>query len=73
MKKNVHVVPHGGKWAVTSENAKRPLMVEITQKQAIDRAVEIATNNRSEVIIHGRDGKIREKNSYGHDPYPPKG
>jgi hypothetical protein len=24
-------------------------------------------------LIHGRDGRIREKDSFGHDPYPPKG
>jgi len=32
-----------------------------------------ATNQKSEVIVHRRDGRIREKNSYGNDPYPPKG
>ncbi|MEI6683554.1 MAG: DUF2188 domain-containing protein [Bacteroidota bacterium] len=73
MKKNVHVVPHDGKWAVKTDNAIRPARVTETQKQAIDRAKEIATNNGSEVVIHGRDGKIREKNSYGNDPYPPQG
>jgi uncharacterized protein YdaT len=73
MKRNVHVVPHDGKWAVLTDNAIRPARVTETQKQAIDRAKEIATNNGSEVVIHGRDGKIREKNSYGNDPYPPQG
>jgi hypothetical protein len=24
-------------------------------------------------LIHGEDGRIRERNSYGNDPYPPKG
>jgi len=24
------------------------------------------------VVIHGRDGKIRDKDSYGNDPVPPK-
>ncbi|MDE0092409.1 MAG: DUF2188 domain-containing protein, partial [Oligoflexia bacterium] len=26
-----------------------------------------------ELSIHGRNGRIREKNSYGSDPFPPKG
>ena len=42
-----------------------------TQKQAIDIAKEIAKNQKSEVVIHGRDGKIRDKDSYGNDPVPP--
>jgi hypothetical protein len=24
-------------------------------------------------VIHRPDGRIRDKNSYGHDPFPPRG
>jgi hypothetical protein len=24
-------------------------------------------------LIHGRNGQIRQRNSHGHDPFPPKG
>ena len=34
---------------------------------------EIARNQRSEMVIHGRNGQIQDKNSYGNDPFPPKG
>jgi len=44
-----------------------------TQQEAIERGREIARNQRSELLIHGRDGRIREKNTYGRDDYPPKG
>ena len=44
-----------------------------TQSQAMDVARHIATNQRSEVLIHGRNGQIRERNSYGNDPCPPRG
>ncbi|WP_342545567.1 DUF2188 domain-containing protein [Lysinibacillus sp. FSL K6-4013] len=44
-----------------------------TQKEAIKIATGIAKNQKSEVVIHNREGKIREKNSYGNDPFPPKG
>ena len=33
----------------------------------------IAQNNKSEVLIHDVNGKIREKNSYGKDPRVIKG
>lgn len=36
-------------------------------------AREIAINQQSEVLIHGEDGRIRARNSYGNDPFPPKG
>jgi uncharacterized protein YdaT len=73
MKKNVHVVPKKDEWAVVTENSTRPVKITSTQKEAIERATEIAKNNQSELLIHGKDGKIREKNSYGNDPCPPKG
>lgn len=44
-----------------------------TQREAINRARQIAQNKGQEVAIHGLDGRIRAKHSYGNDPYPPKG
>lgn len=71
-KKDQHVVPHDRGWAVKSPGSERATVVSPTQKEAIERAREIAKNNHSEVVIHGRDGKIRDKDSYGNDPNPPK-
>ena len=74
MADNVHVTPHpDGGWQVKTENAKRAIVRTPTQQEAIDRARPIARNKESELIIHRPDGRIREKDSHGHDPYPPKG
>jgi Uncharacterized protein conserved in bacteria (DUF2188) len=73
MGKNQHVVPHGDGWAVRGEGNERATSVHRTQSEATDAARQIATNQRSEVLIHGRNGQIRERNSYGNDPCPPKG
>ena len=43
------------------------------QSNAIHTGKNLAKDLETEHVIHGRDGKIREKNSYGNDPYPPKG
>jgi uncharacterized protein YdaT len=72
-KKNQHVVPHNGGWAVIGEGNEKVTKKFDTQKEAIEFEKEIAKNQKSELVIHGKDGKIREKNSYGNDPYPPKG
>ena len=71
--KNIHVVPGGNNWKVKQEHAQRSSGNFRTQGEAISRAREIAIKNGQEVVIHGTDGRIREKNSYGNDPYPPKG
>lgn len=72
MGKNQWVSPRDDKWAVHGEGNQKDTKLFNTQKEAADYAKNIAINQRSEVIIQGRDGKIRSKDSYGNDPYPPK-
>lgn len=73
MGKNQHVVKTEGGWGVRGENNTRNTQNFDTQQAAINRARERAINQKSELLIHGRDGQIRDKHSYGNDPYPPKG
>ena len=71
--KNQHVVRTDGGWGVRGEGNSRLTSEHRTQGQAIDAARDIARHQHSELYIHGRDNKFRERNSYGRDPYPPKG
>lgn len=71
--KDQHIVPHSEGWAVQPEGASKPTQVFTTQQEAIARGREIAINQQSELLIHNREGQIRERNSYGNDPHPPKG
>lgn len=72
MGKNQHVVPYKDNWAVRGEENSRITSDHRTQSAAINRATVIARHEKSEVVIHGRNGKIRDKDSYGNDPCPPK-
>lgn len=71
--KNQHVVPHDNAWAVRGAGNQRVTSTHGTQADAERAAREIAINQRSEVVIHRPNGEIRDRNSYGNDPYPPKG
>ena len=71
--KNQHVVKRGKGWAVRGERNSKDTVHKRTQREANDYAKKIARNQSSEVLIHGRDGKIRERNSYGNDPRSSKG
>lgn len=74
MSKNQHVTPHPqGGWQVKGAGNSRATVRTETQQKAIEKAKEIAIRNYSELIIHGKNGRIREKSSYGNDPFPPKG
>jgi uncharacterized protein YdaT len=72
MGKNQHVVKHKDGWAVKGAGNEKATKVTLPQKEAVEIAEEIATNQQSEVIVHGRDGRIRSKDSYGRDPFPPQ-
>lgn len=74
MSKNQHVTPHPkGGWQVKGAGNKRATVITNTQSEARTIARNIAIKNQSELIVHGANGRIREKNSYGSDLCPPKG
>jgi len=70
---NQHVLPRGSNWAVHGAGNSRDTSVHATQAAAITAARSVAQHKQSEVVIHDRDGRIREKNSYGNDNFPPRG
>jgi len=72
-KKNQHVVPtKDNRWGVKGEGNQRITKKTDTQQDAIIVAREIAKNQGGEVVIHRKDGTIRDKDSYGNDPHPPE-
>lgn len=62
-----------GEWRVHKPHSERAIKIVETQKEGFDLGRQVAKNQHSELIVQGRDGRIREKNTYGHDPFPPKG
>ncbi|MBN1258391.1 DUF2188 domain-containing protein [Candidatus Peregrinibacteria bacterium] len=72
MRNEQHIVPYGDKWAVKGAGNHRATSLHDTQKEAIEAGRDIAINQKSELVIHRPDGTIRDKDSYGHDPCPPK-
>jgi hypothetical protein len=68
-----HVVPdQHGSWSVRKSGASRATRVFEKQGEAIAYAKDIGKREGVDIYIHGKDGTIREKNSYGSDPLPPK-
>lgn len=73
MKPNVWVVVHPDGWAVRHEGTERVARTFRTQKEAIDYGRDMARREGVELIIQGKDGAIRDRDSHGNDPYPPPG
>lgn len=72
-KNGQHVVPQRGKWAVRRSGSSRASKTFEKQSDAIDHARDIARNQKTELYIHGRDGRIRARDSYGNDPVRSQG
>lgn len=73
MGKNQHVVPAGDKWGIKGEGNSKYAQLFDRQSDAIDAARNISRNQQSELFIHDSHGRIRERDSHGNDPFPPRG
>ncbi|HVK79601.1 MAG TPA: DUF2188 domain-containing protein [Verrucomicrobiae bacterium] len=71
-KKNIHTVPSGNGW-VKPEGGGALGPVHRTQQRAVEVGQREARNRGGEHLTHGVNGQIRARNSYGKDPFPPKG
>ena len=68
MANNIHVVSYGEMWAVKREGTEGPLSTHGTQEAAATAGRAQARADKVEFVLHGQDGTIREKVSYGNDP-----
>ncbi len=71
-KRKIHVVPRGSEWAVQREGATKPSKITDTKRDALEIGRQQAKRAKTELVIHGKDGKIQDSDSYGPDPCPPK-
>jgi hypothetical protein len=71
--KSRHVVPTlDGAWGVKIDGAYRASKRFSTRAAAISWGRKLSMRDRSDLVIHGSDGMIVEKDSYGRDPHPPR-
>lgn len=69
----VHTVKTDKGWGNKREGSSKVAKHYPTKAEAQQAGRTTAKREKTEHVIHKRDGKIGEKNSYGNDPYPPKG
>jgi uncharacterized protein YdaT len=73
MARDTHrVVPRGDDWAVQRDGGKKPSRVLDNKQEAVDMARSISRNQKTELVIHNKNGKISRSDSHGNDPCPPK-
>jgi len=69
-----HVVPTAvGDWAIKLGGSDHTIRRFGRKQDIIDAAKMIAKNQKTELKIHNKDGRIAQSISYGNDPYPPAG
>ena len=65
---DVHVVSSDKGWRIEVEGTGRARSTHSTQAEAVHAARELARKNKSELLVHGRNGRVRMRNTYGSDP-----
>jgi len=76
MPRNDHVAVEprpDGRWAVQTNGTSRADSLHDRKSDAMKRGRELAQNKRTELVIKNEDGKIAQRDSYGNDPFPPRG
>ena len=69
-----HIVPNpDGGWDVKRSGGQRSSGHWDTKAEAVNAGRQISRNQGTELVIHGKDGKIQSADSHGNDPCPPKG
>lgn len=71
-KKNFHSVPKNNGWAVKKEGITKPISIHHTQVASEDKARLLAKKAEVEAVYHNKRGEIKDKDSFGNDPNPPK-
>lgn len=69
----VHVKKQGDEWTVAHEGRRRPESKHRTQAGAVKAGRRVAKREQTELVVHGRGGRIRDRFSYGRDPRGSKG
>jgi hypothetical protein len=70
---NVWVVRHGTGYIVRVESRRATGQTGATQRAAMAYARSLARSYGSELIVQNRHGRIRAKDSHGHDPVRTRG
>jgi Uncharacterized protein conserved in bacteria (DUF2188) len=74
MPSDIHVIPSGdGGWAIRREGSVRASAIYPTQEIAVKEARSYARQERTDVFVHGRDGRIQSARSFGNEPIHLKG
>lgn len=69
--KSYHVVPDEKGWNVKKGGGKT-LKHFSNKSDAKVFGKNVSVNQKAELFIHGKDGKIQNRNSFGNDPCPPR-
>lgn len=71
---NHHVVPNpNGGWDIRRSGSDRSSGHFDRKQDAVDRGRQISRSQRTELVVHGKDGTVQRKDSHGSDTHPPKG
>lgn len=59
-----HVVPHPSGWAIKAEKAEKASNVFDTKREALKKGQQIASNQKTQLVIHRQDGTIEKEQDF---------
>lgn len=72
-RKTQHVVPaKQGGWDVKKGGSSKATKHFEIKSEAVSYGKGVSKNQNAELVVHKKNGRIQNPNSYGNDPNPPK-
>ncbi|WIX83009.1 DUF2188 domain-containing protein [Amycolatopsis carbonis] len=68
MKGDIETFFEGGQWKNKVEGSSRVANIHDTKEAATSKGRDMARERKVEHFIRNKDGRIGERNTYGHDP-----
>lgn len=65
---NIHIVKDKNEWTAKGARNQKATKVTATQSEAENVVIKTPTNQKSDVFIYSRNGKILKMNSYVNHP-----
>jgi hypothetical protein len=71
--RDYHIVPSPrGGWTIRREGTDRASGVFARKSDAMERGRQLARGANAELVVHGSDGRIRNRDNNRRDPIPPR-
>jgi hypothetical protein len=63
-RRNIHVVPHGERWAIIRDGTRGPFAFHLNRQDAANHARKLARRDHVEMLVFDHESQVRHREDY---------